>query len=264
MTVPIKTKVAACQIKCIDGDREGNFERIEKALQQLENANIACFPECSLLGWLNPKAHQLANTIPGPDSERLCSLAKKYNIIISVGLAEKEGNKLYDSAVLLDNKGDIILKHRKINLITIVMNPDEPEITMKTPYTPGDGVSVVTTRFGRIGMLICADTFKGNILKQMREKKPDLLIIPYGWAEKREKWPDHGKKMERLVKRVARKVNASVIGTDLVGEITSSPWKGYIYGGQSVIADKTGEILAVGKDRESDILIQDIMTLPLQ
>ncbi len=250
MTQAIKVKVAACQIKSIDGDRDGNFERIEKALQQLDNVDIACFPECSLLGWVNPKAHHLANPIPGPDTDRISTIAKKYNIMISIGLAEKEGNKLYDSVVLIDSVGEILLKHRKINLLTELMNP---------PYTSGDIVSVVNTRFGRIGLLICADTFRYDLIRQMREKKPDLLIIPYGWAEKREKWPEHGKKLERLVKRVSNRVNASVIGTDLVGEITSGPWKGYIYGGQSVIADRTGQILAIGKDREPDILIRDIL-----
>ena len=44
MTLAIKVKVAACQIKCIDGDREGNFERIEKALQQLDKVDIAFLP----------------------------------------------------------------------------------------------------------------------------------------------------------------------------------------------------------------------------
>jgi predicted amidohydrolase len=250
MTPAIMVKVAACQIKCIDGDREGNFKRIEKALKQLEKVDIACFPECSLLGWVNPKAHLLANAIPGPDTDRICTLAKKYNIMISIGLAEKEGNRLYDSVVLVDNMGQILLKHRKINLLTKLMNP---------PYASGDKVSVVNTKFGRIGLLICADTFRDDLINQMREKKPDLLIIPYGWAEKQENWPEHGKKLERLVKRVAIRIKAGVIGTDLVGEITSGPWKGYIYGGQSVIVDKIGYSLAIGKDREPDILIQDIV-----
>ena len=201
------------------------------------------------MGWVNPKAHLLANPIPGSDTDRIGTLAQKYNIMISIGLAEKEGERLYDSVVLINNLGEILLKHRKINLLTRLMEPS---------YTSGDSVSVVKTKFGRIGLLICADTFREDLLKQMRENKPDLLIIPYGWAEKREKWPEHGKKLELLVRKVAELVEVPVIGTDLVGEITSGPWKGYIYGGQSVIADKTGQILAIGKDREPDVLIQDI------
>ncbi len=250
MASKTKIKVAACQIKCIDGDREGNLDRIEKALKQLKEVDIACFPECCLLGWVNPKAHLIANVIPGPDTNVLCTLAKNYDVMIAIGLVEKDGKKLYDSVVLIDAKKNILLKHRKINLLTWLMNP---------PYTPGVKVSVVDTKIGRIGLLICADTFRGDLLKQMKEKNPDLLIVPYGWAEKREKWPEHGKNLEKLVKRVARRLKAHVIGTDLVGEITSGPWTGHVYGGQSVIVNNSGKILAIGKDREPDIIVQELI-----
>ena len=48
------------------------------------------------------------------------------------------------------------------------------------------------------------------------------------------------------------------IGTDLVGMITHGPWTGYIYGGQSVVADSKGEILAVGADRDSDVIVVEV------
>jgi predicted amidohydrolase len=245
----MKITVAACQIQCIDGDREGNLMRIENALQKLRNVDIACFPECSLLGWVNPEAHTFANRIPGIDSDIICRWAEKYEIMIAIGLTEKEGEKLYDTVILIDNKGKILLKHRKINLLAWLMDP---------PYTPGDKISVVDTKHGKVGLLICADTFRKDLLQQMKDKKPDILIIPYGWAEKKEKWPRHGKRLEQLVKNVAKNLNVYVIGTDLVGEITHGPWTGYVYGGQSVIVNSMGKILAVGKDREPDILIQDL------
>ena len=45
-------RVAACQILCIDSDREGNFRRIEYALEEARaaHADIAAFPESSILG----------------------------------------------------------------------------------------------------------------------------------------------------------------------------------------------------------------------
>ena len=246
----IKIRIAAGQIQCIDGDREGNLTRIKNTLQKLKNVDIACFPECSLLGWVNPEAHLLADGIPGIDSDMICKFAKTYGTMIAIGLAEKEGEKLYDSVILTDNEGNILLKHRKINLLSRLMSP---------PYTPGDTVSVIDTKYGRIGLLICADTFRKDLLQQMKEKKPDILIIPYGWAEKKEKWPRHGKRLERLVKTVAKNLNVYVVGTDLVGEITHGPWTGYVYGGQSVIVNSIGKLLAVGKDREPDIIIQEIL-----
>jgi len=245
-----KIKVAVCQINCIDDDREGNFCRIEDALKQLNNVDLACFPECSLLGWLNPNAHNLASRIPGSDTKRLSKLAKKYNIMLSIGLAEKDEGNLYDSVILMDASGKILLKHRKINILAHLMNPS---------YNPGDRVSVIESSLGRIGLLICADTFRKDLLNDIKEKKPEILIVPYGWAEKREKWPKYGKRLESLVKNIAKKVNAYVIATDLVGEITNGLWKGYVYGGQSVIVDRKGRVLAIGKDREPEIIIKELI-----
>src|SRR6478752_2431642 len=89
-------KIAICQILVIDSDREGNFRRIEYALAdaKAQGAQIAAFPESAILGWENPEAHRLAQPIPGPDSQRIQDLAKKYGVMIAIGLDEKDGNRL--------------------------------------------------------------------------------------------------------------------------------------------------------------------------
>ncbi|HID56558.1 TPA: carbon-nitrogen hydrolase family protein [Candidatus Poribacteria bacterium] len=242
-------KVAVSQIFCIDGDKEGNFVRIEHALGRTGRVDLACFPETCLLGWVNPEAHRLADPIPGDTTDRLCELARRYDLMLCVGLAEKEGERLYDSAVLIGPDGRILLKHRKINILSHLMTP---------PYTPGDRIEAVDTDLGRIGLLICADTFKEEILAEMRGKRPDLLLVPYGWAAPKEKWPQHGESLRRTVSRAALSVSVPVIGTDLVGMITHGPWTGYTYGGQSVVADSNGEILAVGADRDSDVVVLEV------
>ena len=244
-------KAAICQILCLDSDRWGNFIRIENAIREAKcaGANIACLPETALLGWVNPDAHKRAFPIPGEDSDRLSKLAKDYDLHLCIGLVEKKGRRLYDSAVLIDNKGNILLKHRKINLLTELMNP---------PYTPGENIDVVDTEFGKIGLLICADTHDSKILKRMAALKPDVLLIPYGYAAAEDEWPGHGKELEKVVTNTAQKTGAFVIGTNLVGEITHGPWKDRIYGGQSLAADRTGRIVSVVKDRDRDINIINI------
>jgi predicted amidohydrolase len=240
-------KAAICQIFCLDSDRRGNFVRIENAIREAKDAgaDIACFPEMAILGWVNPDAHKRAFPIPGEDSDRLCKLARDYDVHICIGLAEKDGQRLYDSAILIDHKGDILLKHRKINLLSELMSP---------PYTPGRNIDVVETKFGRIGLLICADTHDDKILERMAHLRPDLLLVPYGYAAGENEWPGHGKKLERAVVSTARKTKAFVIGTNLVGEITHGPWKGRIYGGQSLAVDRAGRIVSVAKDRDRDII----------
>jgi len=244
----MKTKAAICQIFCLDGDRRGNFIRIENTLSEAKDAgaDIACFPEAVILGWVNPDAHERACSIPGSDSDHLCKLAKDNDIHLCIGLAETEGDNLYDSAVLIDNKGQILLKHRKINLLAGLMSP---------PYTPGESVNAVVTRFGKIGLLICADTHESEILIRMAALKPGLLLVPYGYAATENAWPRHGKELERVIKKTAQETGAFVVGTNLVGEITRGPWRGRIYGGQSVAVDKTGRVISVAKDRDRDINI---------
>jgi len=239
-------KVAICQIFCLDGDRLGNFVRIENAICEAKDAgaDIVCFPETALLGWVNPDAHKKACPIPGEDSDMLCKLAGDYDLHLCAGLAEKQSRRLFDSVVLIDNSGNILLKHRKINLLTELMSP---------PYTPGESIDVVDTKFGKVGLLICADTHDGKILKHMAALKPDLLLVPYGYAAVEDEWPGHGKELEKVVANTAKKTGAFVIGTNLVGEITKGPWKGRIYGGQSVVVDRTGRVVTTAKDRDRDI-----------
>jgi len=238
-------KIAICQILALDGDRAGNFVRIENALRQASRADaqIACFPETALLGWVNSDAHDCACPIPGADTDRLAALARKYDTYICIGLAEKDAGNLYDSAVLIDNEGVVLLKHRKINLLAELMTP---------PYTPGEHVAVANTPLGRIALLICADTFQDDLLEKTARLKPDILLVPYGWAAPEQQWPNHGKEMAKVVTNAAARLNTPVIGTNSIGKTTHGPWAGRRYGGQSIASDKKGNIIYTLADRKPE------------
>lgn len=243
-------RLAICQIMVIDGDREGNFRRIEYALEraQDQHADIAIFPESSILGWENPDAHKMAAPIPGADSDRIAALARKYGVMIAIGMDEKDGDHLYDSAILVDKTGKLLWKHRKINVLPELMTP---------PYSQGKSgdIGVVDTEFGRIAVLICADTFSDAFVERMKQLKPDLMLVPYGWAAPNDQWPGHSKQLEDLVKRRAAQVGCPMAGVDLVGEMTHGPWTGQTYGGSSFVADGTGKILLTLRDRDTDVRV---------
>ncbi|MGA2137132.1 MAG: carbon-nitrogen hydrolase family protein [Bryobacteraceae bacterium] len=244
----MKTRVAVCQILCLDGDREGNFRRIEYALDSAaaEHADIAAFPESAILGWENPDAHHMAAPIPGADSERIAALARKYALMISIGLDETDGGKLYDSAILVDKTGKLLWKHRKLNVLAWLMDP---------PYAEGraQDIGVVETEFGRIGLVICADTFGDQIAHRIAELAPDLMLVPYGWAAPVDRWPGHAKELEKLVTRRAAQWKCPVVGTDVIGQMSHGPWKGQTYGGASVVVDGAGKVLYVLRDRDVEV-----------
>ena len=249
-------RIAVCQILVIDGDREGNFRRIEYALEtaHAQRAQIATFPESSILGWENPDAHTMATPIPGADSDRLAALARKYSLMIAIGLDEKAGDRLYDSAILMDKTGKLLWKHRKLNVLPELMEP---------PYSTGarDDIGVVRTEFGRIGVIICADTFVDEYAQKVAGLKPDLMLVPYGWAAKVEEWPAHEKDLEHLVASRAKLWQCPTIGTDLVGEMTHGPWKGWTYGGASVVADANGKVPEVLRDRDTEVRVVELPAL---
>lgn len=246
-------RIAQAQIQCINSDTAGNFRRIEYALEDAkrEGAHLVCFPETSIYGWVNPEAHIMASAIPGKDSDILCNLAKKYEVFICIGLCEKDGEDLFDSTILIDPDGKILLKHRKINILTELMNP---------PYSKGTGVQAVDTEFGRIGIMICADSFLPELVDQMKDLNPDIVLIPYGWAASVNAWPQHGESLKNTITYVAKTVQCPVIGTDGLGMITHGSWDGMVFGGQSYAIDSDGSVLAKGRDRERDILLIDLKT----
>ena len=250
---PSTVRIAVCQILAIDGDREGNFRRIEYALEQAraERANIATFPESIILGWQNPDAHRLATPIPGAESDRIAALARQYGLMISIGLDERDGERLYDSAILVDKTGKLLWKHRKLNVLSHLMDP---------PYAMGapEGIGAVDTEYGRIGVLICADTFVDAYTERIRHLKPDLVLVPYGWAAEVDKWPQHEKDLEQLVARRAKAWDCPVVGTDLVGVIMHGPWKGQTYGGASVVANASGQAVAVLRDRDVEVRVVEL------
>ncbi|MFH0954018.1 MAG: carbon-nitrogen hydrolase family protein [Verrucomicrobiota bacterium] len=246
-------RVALCQIFCVDGDRAGNFVRMENALAEArqKGADLACFPECAVLGWVNPDAHRRAYPIPGPDSDRLCELAKKYRMHVCAGLDEKDGTNLYDTAVLISDEGKLLLKHHKMH------NLDNDHL-IEPPYTSGHDIRAVDTKLGRIGLLICADTFIDDFLRKMADLKPGLVLVPYGWVGAENDWPGHGQNLVNVVRHAAEVIGAPVVGTDSVGEVTHGPWAGRTYGGFSNVSDRRGQTLAVAKDRDRDVLIVPI------
>jgi len=241
-------RVAVCQILSIDGDREGNFRRVEYALEDARaaHADIAAFPESAILGWENPDAHRMATPIPGADSDRIAELARKYGMMISIGLDETDGGKLYDSAILVDKTGKLLWKHRKLNVLAWLMDP---------PYAEGrpEDVGVTETEFGRIGLVICADTFVDRIARRIEQLAPDLMLVPYGWAAPVDKWPEHAKELEKLVAKRAAQWKCPVVGTDVIGEMTHGPWKGQTYGGASVVVDASGKTLQLLRDRDVEV-----------
>ena len=96
-------------------------------------ADLVAFPETSLDGWMNNDALLAAPPIPGNWSKSIGSLAAAHRVWILIGIVETSGGKLYDTAILVDKTGRLVMKHRKNNIVCYQDGCN---------YTPGTNVSV--------------------------------------------------------------------------------------------------------------------------
>ncbi|MFB5662241.1 nitrilase-related carbon-nitrogen hydrolase [Alteribacillus sp. HJP-4] len=137
------------------GDKKSNLKKIEKlavSASQEEDFKLTVLPEMSLTGPLeNEKSSQLrklAENENGKTMQSMAKLAEKYNTAIVYGFIEKEGNSLFNSAMLLDENGEKAGKYRKSHL-----SEEDKEWA-----AAGDKLSVFETdTLGKIGLLIGED-----------------------------------------------------------------------------------------------------------
>jgi len=111
-------KLALVQMHVGGGEKRANLDRarahIEKAAAA--PASIVILPEAMTLGWTHSSAQTLADEIPGGEScAVLCDAARRNGVFVCSGLVERAGSSIFNSAVLIDPAGEIILHHRKIN-----------------------------------------------------------------------------------------------------------------------------------------------------
>jgi len=238
-----KFKLAMGQM-LVEGGRIGeNLKRAEEMISKAseEKCQVIVLPECLDVGWAHPTARLLATKIPGETSDRLCRVAERNSIMVVAGLTEREGDRIHNSALLIDQLGRILLRHRKINLLDI-----EQDL-----YSVGNTLSVVETEFGMMGVNICADNFRNSLAIGHVQARmgAHFLFSPSAWAVDSDhdntKDP-YGEEWRRSYHELSRLYGISVVGVSNVGRIEGGPWRGKKVIGCSLAVGTEGEVLAKG------------------
>ncbi|MFT0139168.1 Nit6803 family nitrilase [Alcanivoracaceae bacterium MT1] len=91
--------------------------------------------------------YQQAVTVPGPEIDRVAAVARRHAMVVVLGVNERDQGTLYNTQVVLDRDGRLLLKRRKIT----------PTYHERMIWGQGDasGLTVVDSGVGRIGALAC-------------------------------------------------------------------------------------------------------------
>jgi predicted amidohydrolase len=111
----------------------------------------------------------VAEPIPGPSTDYFGKLAKQHNLYIVAGLVERNGHLLHNTAALLGPDGQLIGSYRKTCL---------PRSEIDGGLMPGSDYPVFSTRFGKLGLMVCYDGFFPEVARELANRGAEVIAWP--------------------------------------------------------------------------------------
>ena len=153
----------ALAVNRVSQDAAENLRAIVSGVKEasVAGASLVMFPEAALTGLINDgdPAHDLplGVAIPGKETALIGMAAKAHSIYVALGLFEREGDSLFDSAILIDSNGQIAMKYRRISVgwRDLAWSP--------LVYKEGSTLDPVVTPYGCMAFLICGDLFDDSL-----------------------------------------------------------------------------------------------------
>lgn len=194
------------------------------------------------------KWYRTAEKVPGPITERLTPLAKKYRMVLLLPIYEMEQEGVYyNCTAVIDADGKYLGKMRKIHI------PHTwPGFWEKFYFKPGTlGFPVFETAYARIGIYICYDRHFPECARILALRGAEILFNPSATTTGKSQylW-----ELEQPAQAVA---NGVFIGANnRVG--TEKPWEFGEFYGSSYFVDPRGKILVRGSAHKDELVIADL------
>jgi N-carbamoylputrescine amidase len=257
-----KFTVGLVQMKCTT-NKEENLVRAEQKIREAakRGAQVICLHELFAGEYFcrteDTELFNLAETVPGPTTERLSSVAKEAKAALVVSVFERRAAGVYhNTCAILDADGTYLGKYRKMHI------PDDPLYYEKFYFTPGDlGFLNFDTKYARIGVQICWDQWypEGSRLTAMKGAQVIFYPTSIGWhPHEKAKFGaaqlDSWKTIQRA-HAVANGVYVAVVNR--VG-FEGKPEKGdpgIEFWGNSFVADPSGQVLQEASNDKEEILV---------
>lgn len=242
----LATTIACIQMEPRFGQVKSNLESslkwIEKASRK--GADIVVLPELCTTGYVfknRAELFSLSEVIPyGPSIEAWSEVSKKNNLYVVAGIAEKDKENLYNSAVIIGPEG-YIGTYRKNHL-----SNEE-----KRYFELGNlGFQVFQTDIGRVGILICYDIWFPEAVRINALQGSDLICVPTNWSDIKNQRSSESAMAVHLTMANAHCNGIFIACANRVGEE-----KGVLFNGQSIIVDNHGWPITPPASKEKEEMI---------
>jgi predicted amidohydrolase len=173
-------RVAAVSMNGFLGEQERVLGDIARWCERAaaEHTDLVLFPELVIHGHCTPNTWDLAEAVPdGPSVQRLIQLARRYRLVLCVGLSEKERDIVYNAQVLVGPDG-YLGKQRKLHL-------SRDEVSF---YKGGRDLPVFDVGKCRVGIVICYDNQFPEVARILALRGAEVLLMPH--AARIKMWTD--------------------------------------------------------------------------
>ena len=155
------------------------FDRLEQHArsQAIAGAEVLVFPELYLSGYnVGDALHRKAEALKGPFASRTQSLARELGIAIVYGYPERDGDSVYNSAIFIDDSGQILANHRK----TVLPDGIEPNW-----FEAGDGLTLFRFRGTTMALMICYECEFPETVRRAAAGGAEVVFVPTacGWEQ---------------------------------------------------------------------------------
>ncbi len=230
-------KVALFSSRSVFGDVNANLrhftELIEAAAKQ--DARLVCFPELALVSYSTHKdVLKSAEKIPGPTTKKLEVIAKRLNVFISIGMAERDREHHHIAQIVVGPEG-YLGKYRK-------NHPTGGE--QHCGFSPGKSFPTWDIDGFRFGVLICFDGRHLDTIEAMKKAHADVIHHPHGntvggLGREAEEWT-----RSKMVYFVSRAVTSrSYILANNSAEDTEQPQRTLQYSSGALVVDPLGQAI---------------------
>ncbi len=179
------------------GEAERNITEACKRIVDC-SADFFCLPEYFAIpaNYKESKGVEDAwEEITKPALEKLSVASKTFpGYIIAGSLVEKSGKEFYNTCFIFKS-GEIVGKHRKVNLI---------EEELELGLTPGTGVEIFSAGSLRFSVLICADGLRKDLLKKAAEA--EVVFFPTSMTD-----PKHRVEGQQVFQKIAREYGVTIV-----------------------------------------------------
>jgi len=159
-------------------------ENIEAARHLLEVAcavhpDIVCLPEVfASVGVEYERAEEVAQPVPGPITVMAAEVARRHSTYVICPLLEARDGRVYNSAVLIDRRGQIAGIYEKVHPVT----SSSDYTVLEHGVTPGSEAKVFETDFGRLGILICFDINWPEEWAELKRRGAEVVFWPSAYS----------------------------------------------------------------------------------